>query len=595
MEHSYGFFEEDKLGNLGDMALWRRILTYVSPQKKGVVTAIFLSIAVIAASLTLPYLIRIAIDNYIMDAALDRSTRLAGLYRLAVLFSVVVAAGFLSNFFQVTVLERTGQKIMHRLRQNLFSHLLSLDLSFFNNNPAGKLVTRLTNDIQNMHEMFTSVIITLFNDCIQLTGILIILFVMNWKLALIMTLLLPVIIALSFIFSKMARDAFRAIRSQLAIINSFLQESLSGIFLIQHFLRESDTDQKFVQQNTLYTEKTLHQIKLFGIFLPLIEVISSLAIALIIWYGGSQVLEKHMTFGVLAAFLSYMRLFFRPVREVSQKFSIIQSAMASAERIFELLDQRSALPAPVTTITPALTGAVAFQEVTFSYDAHKLIMQNLSFSIEPGETMAIVGPTGSGKTTIINLLERLYDPDSGVVLLDNTDIRLLDAHWLRSQLGLVIQDVFLIPGTLRDNICFGQEVSADAMRKVLIKAQLTKVVAELPDQLETVIGEGGYELSTGQKQLLSLARVLVRNPRILILDEATASIDSMTETLLDQAIAATVSSRTSIIIAHRLSTIRRADRIIVLDKGVIVEQGRFQELMAREGIFKRMIEEQQLR
>ena len=594
MQRSYGFFEEDKLGDIKDFHLWKRILVYVAPQKTGVLAAILLSAAVICTSLTLPYLIRTAIDSYIMAPDISNEQRMQGLYNLTLIFSGLVLLGFIANFLQVTVLEWTGQNIMHRMRQHLFSHMLSLDMSFFNSNPTGKLVTRLTNDIQNMHEMFTSVIITIFNETIQLIGILTILFVMNWKLALLMTTLIPVVTLSSIIFSRKARDAFRAIRTKLASINSFLQESISGVSLIQLFRREEDCRKRFYKANSEYRQKTIYQIKIFGIFLPFIEVISTVAIALIIWHGGAQVIDGTMTIGVLAAFLSYMRLFFKPVREISQKYSIVQSALASAERIFELLDKKSTFARKETIVLDRLTGAISFADVDFSYGGTETVLEKFTLTIKQGESVAIVGPTGSGKTTVINLLERLYDVEGGTITIDSVALNKLDLHWLRNQLGLVMQDIFLIPGSFKENICFGQTVSDNRLNEIIDKSQLHTVVNRLPMGLETQIGEGGYELSSGQKQLLALARVLAREPKVMILDEATANIDSETEILLEKAIYETMRGRTCIFIAHRLSTIQHVDSIVVLKNGVIVETGSYTELLESRGEFFTMVSQQKI-
>ncbi len=594
MQQNYGYFEEDQLPNFGNAALWRRILTYIRPQRRGVTLAILLSLTVIGTNLALPHVMRLAIDNYIMNGHLTVGQRSQGLSHLALIFIGLITTSFVANFFQVTVLEWTGQTIMHHLRQQLFHHLIYLDLTFFNNTPAGRLITRLTNDIQNMHEMFTSVIITLFNDILQLAGILVILYLMNWKLALLMSLFLPLLTLHSITFSKMARSAFRKIRTQVAVINSFLQESLGGISLIQHFLQEADTEKKFKHQNQLLRLQTLTQIKIFGVFLPTIEVLNSLAIAIIIWFGGKDVLTGHITIGELAAFLSYMRLFFKPVRDIAQKYSIVQSAIASAEKIFQLLDQKSTLRTS-TGLRPEIKGAICFREVKFSYKNSGTIIKNLNLDIAPGESLAIVGPTGAGKTSIINLLERLYDPEAGWITIDGVDLRDFETHWLRSQIGLVMQDVFIMPGTLRDNLTFGGILDNDKkIEDILQRSQLTKVVEDLPQGLDTVIGEGGYELAAGQKQLLALGRVMVRDPAILILDEATANIDSITEGLLKKAITATLSNRTSIVIAHRLSTIRHTKRIVVLEEGGITEQGSYNELQAANGLFARLIRLQQI-
>jgi len=589
MRYGYGYFEEDKLGEVADINLWRRIMGYTRHYWQGVAAAVLLSIAVIGSSLLLPYLVRLGVDNYIINVQIPVSARLSGLATLAVIFGLAVMVGFAANYFQVTVLEWTGQNIMHRLRQHLYSHLMRLDLTFFHAHPSGKLVTRLTNDIQNMHEMFTSVIVTLFNDTIQIIGILILLYWLNWRLALLMTLLLPVILVATFIFSRLARNVFREIRTSLARINAYLQEAVSGISLIQLFQREKDTEQNFVGLNQNYFQSAMHQIKIFGIFMPMLEVISSAATALIIWYGGVLILKDEMTIGILVAFLSYMRLFFQPLRELSQKYSIVQSAMASAERIFQLLDTGSDMAVATSSLAPqSVQGSLEFRNVTFGYEPDRPVIHELSLHVAPGETVAIVGATGSGKTTLVNLLERMYDPNNGKILLDGHDLRDLDPLWLRNVVGLVMQEIYLVPGTIRENILLDREMTEGALADTLEQAQLTGLISRLPKGVNTMIGEGNLELSSGQRQLLALARIMARNPDILVLDEATANIDSETEILVERAIAATLAGRTSIVIAHRLSTIRRADRILVMDAGMIVEEGTHAQLMAKRGFYHRL-------
>jgi ATP-binding cassette subfamily B protein len=589
MQYGYGYFEEDKLGEVADVKLWRRILGYTSHYWQGMALAVFLSFAVIGSSLLLPYLIRLGVDDYIINTEIPVPERLSGLAILAMIFGIAVIIGFVANYFQVTVLEWTGQNIMHRLRQHIYIHMLGLDLAFFNENPSGKLVTRLTNDVQNMHEMFTSVIVTLFNDAIRIIGILVLLYWLNWRLALLMSLLLPVIFVATLWFSKLARDVYRKIRTKLAKINAYLQEAVSGISLIQLFQRENDTERNFVNLNQSYFDSTLQQIKIFGIFMPLLNILSSAATAGIVWYGGILILKGEMTIGILIAFISYMRLFFQPLRELSQKYSIVQSAMASAERIFQLLDSKSrlaVLPEPLKPQT--VSGTLEFSHVTFGYDPGKPVISDLSMKVKAGETVAIVGATGSGKSTLVNLLERMYDPDQGRILLDGHDLRELDPGWLRKTVGLVMQEVYLISGTIKENILLDSEMEEQDLAAILEQAQLDEFIGRLPEGMHTRIGEGKQDLSAGQRQLLAMARVMVRDPDILVLDEATANVDSETEIFVERAIDATLSQRTSIVIAHRLSTIRRADRIIVMDSGQIVEEGTHEKLMAEKGFYHRL-------
>ena len=589
MQYGFGYFEEDKLGEVTDFNLWRRILGYAVHYWQGVALAVFLSFAVIGSSLLLPYLVRLGVDNYIINVEITVSERFSGLTILAVIFGIAVIVGFIGNYFQVTVLEWTGQNIMHRLRQHIYIHMLGLDLAFFNENPSGKLVTRLTNDVQNMHEMFTSVIVTLFNDAIRIMGILVLLYWLNWRLAVLMTLLLPAILLATLWFSKIARNVYREIRTNLAKINAYLQEAVSGISLIQLFQREKDTERSFVNLNQAYFASTVQQIKIFGIFMPVLDILASTATAISIWYGGILILRGEMTIGILVAFLSYMRLFFQPLRELSQKYSIVQSAMASAERIFQLLDTRSGLPVLPEPLGPqAVSGTLEFSNVTFGYDPDKPVIHNLSMKVDPGETVAIVGATGSGKSTLINLLERMYDPDSGRILLDGHDLRELDPQWLRNTVGLVMQEVYLVPGTIKENILLDSGMEEQGLTAILQLAQLDELIGRLPQGIHTKIGEGNLELSAGERQLLTLARVMVRDPEILVLDEATANVDSETEILVERAIDATLSQRTSIVIAHRLSTIRRADRIIFMDSGQIVEEGTHEKLMADKGFYNRL-------
>lgn len=589
MNHEEKYSDDDYSVRMSDLRLWRKLLGFIAPQWRWVCLAVFLSLVITSTSLVLPRLVQIGLDRYILAGWLDAEARIRGIGELAFVFLLLIAVGFVANFFQVLVLEWTGQRTMHALRQRLFSHVMNLNLSFFHSIPVGKLVTRITNDVQNLYEMFTSVIITLFNEGVRLVGILAILFWMNWRLALILSATFPVMLVITLWFGRLSRNAFRRIRAHLAEINAFLHESVSGITVIQMFLREADLGRRFGRLNDRYRDAAFYQIHVFGIFVPLIEVMNSIAMALIVWYGGGEILRQHMTIGVLAAFISYMRLFFQPLRELSQKYTIVQSAMTSAERIFDLLEVRDSLPvAEKTTIPRHSPGSIEFSGVRFEYEPGRPAIRNVSFSVKPGETLAIVGATGSGKTTIVNLLERFYDPLDGCIRVGGEDVRELDLHWLREQIGLVMQDVFIVPGSIRENIALDRAISEERLERIVSLSQLSGFVKSLPDGLNTRIGEGGMNLSAGQKQLLAFARVLARDPGILILDEATANVDTETEMLIERAIQAAMAHRTSIVIAHRLSTIRRADRILVMDGGRIVEQGTHEELMRAGGLYQHL-------
>ncbi|MEM5787394.1 MAG: ABC transporter ATP-binding protein [Syntrophobacteraceae bacterium] len=589
MDFDQDSFERENVRYLGDLKLWRRLLKFMLPQWRWTMVAVGLAFVITAASLTWPRLVQIAMDRYIINDSTPVDERLSGLSTIAILFFGVIFIGFIANFFQVIALEWTGQRIMHALRQRLFQHVIQLNLSFFGAHPVGRLVTRHTNDIQNMYEMFTSVIITLFNEGVRLAGILAILFWMNWRLTLLLSITFPLMIVITLWFGKLSRKAFRLIRAHLAGINAFLQESVSGISVIQIFLRERDMSERFRLLNRKYYDAAMYQVRVFGVFVPLIEVMSSVALALIIWYGGRQILENYMTLGSLTAFIAYMRLFFQPIRELSQKYTIVQSAMASAERIFQLIDSRDYMPEVADPIVlPSVKGEIEFRGVVFGYDPGRPVLKNISFQVESGETLAIIGATGSGKTTIINLLERFYDPHEGQILLDGMDIRSFEPKWLRKQIGLVMQDILIVPGTIRENILLDRLIPEPELEAIIRLSQLSNLIGKLPQGVETIIGEGGMDLSSGEKQLLSFARVLARDPKILILDEATANVDTETEMLIEQAIRAVLSNRTSIIIAHRLSTIRRANQILVIDHGKIMEKGTHESLMKLTGLYSHL-------
>jgi len=587
----YGYMEKGKNGSLGDIKLWQRVLLNSRGYRPAIFAAVVLSLGVTGATLGLPYLMKSAIDSSITATLIPLDARLGVLSNIALQFILLIVAVFFLTFIQVVLLEWVGQSVMHRIRQELFSHILDLDLSFLSKQPTGRLVTRLTNDVQNMHEMFTSVLVTLFNDVLRIIGILVVLYMINIRLALIMSIYVPLAVLLTSVFSRLAREKFRAIRSQLSRLNSYIQESVSGISIIQLFGRQETSFQRFDKLSSEYLNRTLSQIRLFGAFMPLTELLSSTAIALILWYGGSEIINHTLSIGELVAFLAYMRLFFQPLRELSQKYSIVQSALASAERIFDMLDtDRKITDSSTSRTIPILEGNLKFNDISFCYEDDEPVLHHVSLTVSRGETVAIVGTTGSGKTTLINLLLRFYEPQQGTISIDDHDINELHLHDLRHIVGVILQDVFILKDSLLENIIMDSGCSRDHVVRILKSSGMTRFVCRLPNGLDTILGEGGQQLSTGEKQLLSFARALCRNPAILVLDEATAFIDSETESILEEAVEQSFSDKTSIIIAHRLSTVRRADRIIVMEKGEIIEQGSHAALIAEKGHYARLVD-----
>ncbi len=586
----FGYNEDSKDVSTGDITLWKRIFTYSGRYAIPLGCAVMLSLIITGATLYMPHLIQQAIDTYITNTSLVQGTRMAGLMGLSVQFFICILIICAATFIQIVLLEWVAQSIMHVLRQDLFKHLLTMDLPFFDATPTGRLVTRLTNDIQNMHEMFTSILVTILNDVFRILGVFIILLLINERLALIMMVFIPTAALMTYFFAKLAREKFREIRTQLAKLNSFLAETITGVATIQLFGKQKKIIASYAALSKGYLQKTLAQIKLFAMFMPLTELLNSTAIAIILWYGGKEILGNHLSLGELVAFLSYMRLFFQPLRELAQKFSIVQSAMASAERIFALLDTKASIIQPEST-PPAtkIHGKIHFDKVTFSYKQDTPLLHNLTFTIEPGETIALVGSTGSGKTTLVNLLLRFYDPQSGTITIDDMNIATLDISILRNIIGVVLQDILVINDTLYNNIALDTGVSRAEVEKILDETGMAPFINKLPKRLDTVLGEGGNQLSTGEKQILSFARVLCRKPSILILDEATAAIDTESENILEDALTHSFSGKTSIIIAHRLSTIRRADRIMVMDRGRFVEIGTHEQLMHEQKLYAELV------
>jgi ATP-binding cassette subfamily B multidrug efflux pump len=524
------------------------------------------------------------------DLLLLRKGDLGGVRMMTLLFLAILVFSFVSNFSQVYLIQYTGQKFMYDLRMRVFSRLQTLSVSFFDRNPVGRLVTRVSNDVEVLSEMFSQVLITFFKDIFMLLGIVIVLVRLDARLALVSFIVIPAIVYVTMYFRVKVRDAFRLVRLRIARINATLQENISGMRVVQMFARERENYRRFAEINHQYFLAEMRQIVIFAIFRPLIEIISAAAIALVIWYGGGQVVLEAISLGTLVAFLSYVQMFFQPIRDLSEKFNTLQAAMASSERIFLLIDSKDTIPDPGEPVEKTISGEVEFKNVWFSYGQED-VLKDVSFKVKPGESIAIVGATGAGKTSIINLLERFYDVRQGVITIDGVDIRNFKKSVLRSNIGLVMQDVFLFAGDIKSNIRLGNaNIDDDAVKKAAEYANASTFIEKLEDGYSAEVKERGITLSAGQRQLLSFARALAFEPPILVLDEATSNIDTETESLIQDALTRLMKGRTSIVIAHRLSTIQRVDRIIVLHKGRVVEEGSHQELLKKKGMYYRLYE-----
>ena len=631
--------EEEVLGKAYDSRLMRRLLTYLGPYRWQVTIALAAIIIKAGADVLGPYLVKVAIDKYLAVAPSARSpldrwlsiNPLTGMAQIAAIYAGLYIFSFLLEFLQTYFMQWTGQKVMFDLRSQIFRHLQFMHVAFFDKNPVGRLVTRITTDVDALNEMFTAGVVSIFEDVFVLAGILAIMLAMNWKLALITFIVLPFIFWATLIFRDKVRDSYRRIRVAIARINAYLQEHVSGMVVLQLFNREKRAYQQFSDVNRTHMDAFKDAIMAYAVYYPVVEVLSSFAVACIIWFGGESILRGmtvtsvsvsfdhgipalHLvrtvtTIGILTAFIQYAQRFFRPIQDLSEKYNILQSAMAASERIFKLIDTPVQITSPAVTKSPAGPGRIEFDHVWFAYrtipaDGGRAsspaqgehaaaepdwVLRDVSFAIEPGETVAVVGHTGAGKTTLISLLMRFYDVQKGAIRIDGVDIKDMDIAQLRRRYGVVLQDPFLFTGTIGGNIRLGSSwIQDEGVERAAEEVNIAEFIRTLPDGFQEKVQERGSTLSTGQKQLISFARALAHNPKILILDEATSSVDTETEFRVRDALTRMVEGRTSLIIAHRLSTIQRADKIIVMHKGQVREIGTHQQLLAQRGIYYKL-------
>lgn len=645
--------EEEVLGKAYDSRLMKRLLTYLRPYKWQVAISLISILLKAGADVLGPYLTKVVVDKYLAPVAGTRtpfdsflsSKPLVGIGQIAAIGAGLLVFSFVLEYLQTYFMQWTGQKVMFDLRAQIFRLLQRMHIAFYDKNPVGRLVTRVTTDVDAVNEMFTSGVVSIFEDIFVLAGIVAIMLLMNWKLALITFAVLPLIGIATRVFRDKVRESYRRIRVAIARINAYLQEHVSGMVVLQLFNREERAFDKFSDINAVHMDAFKDAIMAHAVYYPVVEVLSAIAIACVIWFGGNKVLHNvtalsltitfahkkvlfHVvrnatTLGVLVAFIQYAQRFFRPIQDLSEKYNILQSAMASSERIFKLLDAPVEITSPAVTKTPEGPGRIEFDHVWFTYrsipahhhvgnvqveNAHvgtaapgrpveqsstttvpDWVLRDVTFAIEPGETVAFVGHTGAGKTTIISLLMRFYDVQKGAIKIDGVDVKDMDLADLRRRFGVVLQDPFLFSGTVASNIRLGTEgINDEDVEKAAEDVNLADFIRTLPNGFKEEVRERGSTLSTGQKQLISFARALAHDPKILILDEATSSVDTETEFRVRDALSRMVEGRTSVIIAHRLSTIQRADKIVVMHKGQVREMGSHQQLLAQHGIYYKL-------
>ena len=567
-----------------DLYIVSRLLAYLKPYKTLIVVAIAITIAGSFLGPLRPYLTKIAIDDYIAKGDLN------GLTTISIFLAGAIILDGVKQYITTWMTQIIGQKAVFDIRMDIFTHLQKLPARFYDRNPIGRLITRSTNDVESLNEMLSSGIITILGDLLQLFFIVVLMIWSDWQLTLIVLSILPLMIYATIKFKNKVRAAFQDVLTNLARLNTFFQEHITGVTIVQLFNREARESKKYAGINADHRDANIRTVFYFSIYYPLIEVLSSAAAGLVIWYSGIRLLKADLTIGVVVSFVQYIWLFFRPLQHLSDRFNVIQTAIASSDRIIRLLDEQEGIenPSGLHHLT-AFRDTIRFNNVWFAYDQENWILKDISFQIRHGEKIAIVGATGSGKTTLINILSKLYPFQKGSITIDGIQLQEIEEHSLRKLVGVVMQDVFLFSGTIKENLAFGNpDVSDDDIREAATIVGADRFIDQLPDKYEYKVLENGTGLSSGQKQLIAFVRALLYNPEILVLDEATSSVDTETETLIDSATANLMKNRTSIIIAHRLSTVQKADRIIVLHKGVIRETGNHQELLANRGLYYKL-------
>ncbi len=619
MPEAVEHFEEESFGRSYDGRLMRRLLGYLRPYRRLAAGAVALIVLSSLLQLVGPLVTAIALDLYI-DPALPLAAETAGgagaesravpsrlfaralqaagteldpatgLLLLAAVYLASLLVAFLVLYAQGYVMQLVGQYVMHDLRRDIFGHLQRLPVSYFDRRPIGRLVTRVTNDVDALNDLFTAGLIAVFGDVVLLAGIVGVLFWLNWRLALVSFAIVPLLALLTLWFKLRARASYRDVRTKLAAINAFLQEHLGGMSVVQLLNREAPSRAAFARINDEHRAANLRAIFYYAVYYPAVELITACGLGLILWYGGGRVFAGALSIGALVAFLQYAQRFYLPLADLSEKYNILQGAMASSERIFRLLDRSPRIVTPALAYRPErVSGELAFERVEFGYQRDEPVLRDVSFSARAGETLAVVGHTGAGKSTLTNLLLRFYDVDAGAVRVDGVDVREWNLARLRESIGMVLQDVFLFSGSIAENLRLGaEEIDDRRLRWAAAEVHALEFIERLPGGFDSPLQERGAGLSVGQKQLIAFARALAFDPRILILDEATSSIDTETEQLIQLALERLLAGRTSLVIAHRLSTVQRADRILVLHKGRLREQGTHQELLAERGIYHRL-------